>query len=57
MVTVRSLVSSTGAKIKSLTSRAFGKSQDEGQEEQKSEHKLPYRQLGILGEMLPDHYS
>lgn len=55
MVTVRSLVSSTGAKIKSLTSRVFGKSQDEGQEEHKSEHKLPYRQLGILGEILADH--
>lgn len=49
MVTLRSLVADTGAKLKSVTRRVFGKSEDEGQDEQKSEHKLPYRQLGILG--------
>ena len=51
MVTLRSLVSSTGTNVKSLTSRLFGKSvdDDDDDEDKVEEHKLPYRQLGILG--------
>jgi len=49
MVTLRSLVSAAGTNVKSLTSRLFGKSVDDDDENKVEEHKLPYRQLGILG--------